>query len=109
LQQAKPIRLSAHARQQLAYRGVQEEEVVECIRTAAWEPAELGRLQCAKDYPFEAEWNEVFYTTERVQPIFADRGGSGKLDGGDKWMSLPEDGMMAPSETGARDEQTSPT
>ncbi|MCS7178937.1 MAG: DUF4258 domain-containing protein [Anaerolineae bacterium] len=30
----KPIRLSGHAQEQLRYRGVTEEEVVEAIRTA---------------------------------------------------------------------------
>ena len=72
MQPGKPIHLSAHARQQLTFRGVREEEVVDCIRTTAWEPAELGRLQCAKDYTFQAQWNGVFYATKLVQPIFVE-------------------------------------
>jgi hypothetical protein len=53
----KPIRLSGHARQQLWYRGVTEDEVEEAIGTEEWTPAELGRLECRKGFPFGREWN----------------------------------------------------
>jgi hypothetical protein len=68
----KPIRLSGHAREQLRYRGVTEEEVVEAIRTMPWQPAERGRLECRKNFPFGREWNGKFYATKQVRPIFAD-------------------------------------
>ena len=69
---AKPIRFSGHAREQLYYRGATEEEVLEAIRTASWEPAEIGRMQCAKDFSFGKEWNGIWYATKRVRPIFAE-------------------------------------
>ena len=69
---AKPVRLSEHARQQLRYRGTTEQEVVDTIRTAAWEPAELGRLECRKNFIFEAEWNKKYYATRQVRPIFVE-------------------------------------
>lgn len=34
--------------------------------------AELGRLECRKDYPFHAVWNGVHYSTKQVRPIFVD-------------------------------------
>jgi hypothetical protein len=68
----KPIRFSGHARDQLRYRGVSEQEVIEAILTAPWQPAELGRLECRKDFPFGREWNGRFYVTKQVRPIFAD-------------------------------------
>ena len=68
----KPIRLSGHARQQLAYRGASEGEVVEAIRTADWAPAELGRLECRKDVAFGAEWHGKRYATKQVRPIFVE-------------------------------------
>ena len=34
--------------------------------------AELGRLECRKDYPFHAVWNGVRYGTKQVRPIFVD-------------------------------------
>lgn len=68
----KPIRLSGHAREQLRYRGVTEEEVIEAIRTAPWCPAERGRLECRKNFPFGQEWNGKFYSTKQVRPIFAE-------------------------------------
>jgi len=51
----KPIRLSGHARDNLRYRGATEEEVKEAIRIALWRPAELGRLECRKDFPYGRE------------------------------------------------------
>jgi len=68
----KPIRFSLHAREQLFFRGTTEEEIIETIRTSQWEPAELGRLQCRKDFAYEAEWNKIYYHTKQVRPIFAE-------------------------------------
>ena len=68
----KPIRLSAHAFHQLPRRGVGEDEIIETIRTSAWEPAELDRLQCRKDFPFGKDWNGKFYKTKQVRPIFVE-------------------------------------
>jgi hypothetical protein len=63
----KRIRFSGHARGQLVYRGT-----VEAIRTAAWQPAQTGRLQCAKDFPFDALWNGRRYITKQVRPVFVE-------------------------------------
>jgi hypothetical protein len=68
----KPVRLSGHARGQLARRGVSEDEVVEAIRTSSWQSAELGRLECRKDFPYEREWNSKFYRIKQVRPIFVE-------------------------------------
>ncbi|MBI4823339.1 MAG: hypothetical protein HY805_03800 [Nitrospirae bacterium] len=68
----KPIRLSGHAKEQLFYRGTTEEEVFEAIRTSEWQPAELGRLECRKDFAFENIWNKKYYKVKQVRPIFAD-------------------------------------
>jgi len=66
----EPIRPSGHARGQLVRRGVSEDEVIEAIHTSSWQPAELGRLECHKDFPYGREWNAKFYKTKRVRPIF---------------------------------------
>ena len=68
----KPVRLSGHARQQLPYRGTTEEEIEEAIRSGEWAPAELGRLECRRDFPFGAEWNRKVYATKQVRPIFVE-------------------------------------
>ncbi len=68
----KPIRLSGHAREQLIFRGATEEEVIETIRTSSWQPAELGRLECRKDFTFENEWNKKYYKIKQVRPIFVE-------------------------------------
>ena len=70
----KPIRLSGHAREQLFFRGTTEEEVIQAIRTSPWQPAELGRLECRKNFTFENEWNKKYYKTKQVRPIFVDEG-----------------------------------
>jgi hypothetical protein len=68
----KPIRLSAHAKGYILRRGFNVTEVEESIRTAAWRPAEHGRLECYKDFPFGKDWNGRLYATKRVRPVFVD-------------------------------------
>jgi hypothetical protein len=68
----KPIRLSAHATLQIRFRGTDESQVADAIRTALWQPAELGRLECRKDFQYNADWNGKRYATKQVHPIFAD-------------------------------------
>jgi hypothetical protein len=71
-QPAKPIRLSGHARQQLQFRGATEQEVVETIRSANWQPAESGRQECRGNFPFNAAWNGKHYAAKQVRPIFVE-------------------------------------
>ncbi len=68
----KPIRLSGHARQQLMRRGATEEEVIQAIRSAPWQPAEHGRLECRLNFPYGKEWNGKVYSTKQVRPIFVE-------------------------------------
>jgi len=68
----KPVRLSGHARDQLGPRGVTEAEVVKAIRDEAWSPADLGRLECRKNFQFGQEWNGTVYAVKQVRPIFVD-------------------------------------
>ncbi len=68
----KPIRLSRHAEEQLTFRGGSKREIDEAIRTSPWGPAELGRLECRRNFPFRQEWNGIFYTTKQVRPIFVE-------------------------------------
>jgi hypothetical protein len=51
---------------------VSEDEVIEAIRTSPWQPAELGRLECRQDFPYDREWNGEFYKTKQVRPIFVE-------------------------------------
>lgn len=68
----KPIKLSGHARQQLQFRGTNEAEVIDAIRTVLWTPAENGRIECRKDYTFDATWNRQYYATKQVRPVFVE-------------------------------------
>ena len=61
VEKGKQIRLSEHAKQQLVFRGATEEQVFDAIRSEEWKPAELGRLECRKDFVFNAEWNNKYY------------------------------------------------
>ena len=54
------------------HRGTSEEEIGEALRTEGWAPAELGRLECRKDFPFGREWNGKVYTIKQVRPIFVE-------------------------------------
>ena len=68
----KPIRFSKHASGYVVSRGFTVAEVEEAIRTCPWSAAELGRLDCRKDFPHGREWNGKFYPTKQVRPVFAD-------------------------------------
>ena len=61
----KPIRLSAHAIGYISRRGFTKIEVEETIRTAPWQPAELGRTECRKEFPFGREWNGNYLPLNR--------------------------------------------
>ncbi len=69
---AKTIRLSGHAQAQLVRRGISENEIIEAIRTSSWQPAELDRLECRKDFAYGREWNARLYQTKQVRPIFVE-------------------------------------
>jgi len=66
----KPIRLSKHALDYAQKPGFTVAEVEETIRTSAWGTAELGRLNCRKDFVHGKEWNGRMYATKRVRPVF---------------------------------------
>ncbi len=68
----KPIRLSAHAWEQLHFRGATEAEVVQAIQAAVWTPAERGRLECRQDFSYGQMWNGRVYATKQVRPIFVE-------------------------------------
>ncbi len=68
----KPVRLSEHAKGRLLYRGATKEEIVECIKTSKWIPAELNRTQCSKNFRFSSTSNNKHYEPKQVNPIFAD-------------------------------------
>jgi hypothetical protein len=71
----KTIRLSQHAKEQAEYRGCSEEEIREAIKASPWDKAELGRLQCRKDFTFNEIWNNKKYKTKQVKPIFIEEKG----------------------------------
>lgn len=54
----------------MSFRGGTAQEVIEAIRTEPWQAAELGRLECHKDFAFNAIWNRRSYATKRIRPIF---------------------------------------
>ena len=68
----KPIRLSDHALRYASKRGFTLDEVEDAIRTASWGPAELGRLECRKDFAYGKEWNDKSYATKQVRPVFVE-------------------------------------
>ncbi len=71
----KPIRFSKHALGYTASRGFTVAEVEDAIRTCAWSAAELGRLDCRKDFAHGREWNGKVYAIKQVRPVFVDEAG----------------------------------
>jgi hypothetical protein len=54
----------------MTFRGATEEDVVETIRQAEWQPAERGRLDCRWESPFGRDWNGRRYSSKQVRPVF---------------------------------------
>jgi hypothetical protein len=76
----KPIRLSDHAMRYMGKRGFTIAEVEDAIRTMPWQLAELGRLDCKKDFAYGKEWNGKSYATKQIRPV-ADYDSEGRLAG----------------------------
>lgn len=53
-------------------RGFTAAEVEAAIRNSPWQPAELGRLECRKDFAYGRDWNGTIYATKQVRPVFVD-------------------------------------
>jgi Domain of unknown function (DUF4258) len=68
----KPIRFSDHALRYMSRRGFTLNEVEDAIRTAPWQPAELGRLECRTDFGYDKEWNNKRYGTKQLRPVFVE-------------------------------------
>jgi hypothetical protein len=64
--------LSAHAEIRACARGTTEEEVIETIKTSKWQSSELNKLECCKDFVFNKTWNNKFYKTKQIRPIFVE-------------------------------------
>jgi hypothetical protein len=68
----KPTRLSKHALGYTAKRGFNIAEVETAIRSCPRGAAELGRLDCRKDFAWGREWNGKVYATKQVRPVFVE-------------------------------------
>ncbi len=68
----KPIRFSKHALGYTAKRGFTVAEVENAIRTGKRGAAELGRLDCRKNFPYHKEWNGKICATKQVRPVFVE-------------------------------------
>lgn len=68
----KPIVFSRHARWQMAERLVAEQEVIETIDRAPWEPARQGRLRATRWYPFGQERRGTVYRGKDVRAVFVE-------------------------------------
>jgi hypothetical protein len=47
-------------------------KIEDAIQTSPWTPAELGRLDCRKNFPYGKEWNGKVYAIKQVRPIFVE-------------------------------------
>ena len=56
----------------MSKRGFTIAEVEDAIRTSSWTPAELDRLDCRKDFPYDKEWNGIVYGIKQVRPVFVE-------------------------------------
>ena len=68
----RPIRLSAHAREQCIERGTDTAEVETAIRKGRREPARHGRWMYRYNVAFDQEWNGKRYAIKQVAPVVAE-------------------------------------
>ncbi len=65
----KPIRLTAHAKEQCLERGASEAEVREAIERGIAEPARRGRVMYRLNLPYGANWQGEMYAIKQVAPV----------------------------------------
>ena len=65
----KPIRLTAHAKEQCIERGANEAEVRQAIELGVAEPAKRGRFMYRLNLPYRALWQGEFYAIKQVAPV----------------------------------------
>ncbi len=65
----KPIRLTAHAKEQCVERGTSEAEVREAIERGLAEPAKRGRTLYRLNLPYRARWQGEVYAIKQVAPV----------------------------------------
>ena len=68
----KPVRLSAHAREQARFRGTTEAEMASAVTDGVRAPALRGRIEARKTFAYDAEWNGKHYDLKQVRPVFVD-------------------------------------
>ena len=69
---SKPIRLSAHAREQCVERGATPAEVEKAIREGEREPAKRGRWMHRYNFEFNRTWQGRRYAIKQVAPVVAE-------------------------------------
>ncbi len=52
-------------------RGVNEEEIIESIRSGEELPARQGRKKFRKNFVYGKDWGGVFYRTKQVVPVLS--------------------------------------
>ena len=68
----KSVRISAHARLQMAERGVKEPEVIATVRQGDPEPARAGRTIYRKTFKFDGTWRGRTYRLKQVAAVVAE-------------------------------------
>jgi len=68
----KPIIISGHARQRLAQRGTNEQEVRTAVEKGTRSPARGGRIWCRLNFPFKSTWQGKYYAVKQVAPVFVE-------------------------------------
>lgn len=65
----KPIRITAHALEQMAERGATNAEVREAIERGVREAAKRGRFMHRLNFQYNSEWQGRFYAIKQVAPV----------------------------------------
>lgn len=61
------IRVLAHARERMAERGTDEDEVAAAVNGGERFPARFGRTGFRRNFPFESTWRGRHYATKQIE------------------------------------------
>jgi len=71
---ARPIVLTAYARERMRERVAREEDVIQAIRIGQREAAQRGLFLYRLNLEFHREWEARYYGVQQVAPVTSDEG-----------------------------------
>lgn len=69
------VRMDAHTLERAVERGTSEEEILDVLTEKQFSIVKKNRKRKANVFPFNAEWNGVFYRAKKVDVVYVEEQG----------------------------------